>query len=205
MKKVFILTALLISILPLSGCGPVIGLIVDMFPKPDIPAQYKMNGKKVLVLVRSSSSEEVSPVFVHTISDQINAELKKNKAVLSTVDFTKVSDLMLNSSDVITAETAGKQLDVDIVLKIDMQNLTFDYRTADNCRVGQVLCFLTVLDAKTGKRLWPEDQLRKTLMINSKLEINSDDRLSASQIQRDLAKNSGATIAKLFYKHKAEK
>ena len=193
-----------LPVLFLSGCGPAIGVVIDMMPKADIPAQFEMKNKKVLVYVKSIAPDEISPVYIHTFSNQLNRELVKNKAVGTIVDYSKVSDLMLDSSGVVSAEYAGKELKADITLKIEIQHLTFDYRSADECRVGQMMCFLTVLDAKTLDRLWPENQLKKALMINSKLEINSDDNLSTSQIQRDLATNSAKQIAKIFYKHKAE-
>ena len=204
MKKNIIQVSLLFLLTIIPGCGPAIGIVMDLMPKPEIPAQFEMNDKKVLVFVSSLSSIEISPVFSHALSDHVNSELIKNDAVSSTVDFSLISDLMLNSNELITAEYAGKELNADVILKIEIQYLISDFRSNDNCRVGQVLCYLSVLDAKTGKRYWPEDKLKESMLINSKLELNTDDRLSISQIQRDLAKNAGIQIAKLFYKHKDE-
>ncbi len=204
MKKVLIPTIISALMIVINGCGPAIGLVMDILPKPDIPAKYTMEDKNVLVFVASLTTSETGPVFSHALSDQVTSELVKNKAVASTVKFSQLSDLMLNTSDMITAEYAGRELGADLILKIEIQHLTFDYRSADNCRVGQALCFVSVLDGKTGKRYWPEDKIKESLMINSKLEINADDKLSLSKIQRDLAKNASLQISKLFYKHKDE-
>ncbi len=203
MKK-YICLLLLSTLACIGGCGPVLGLVADAFPKSNVPAQYETTGKKVAVYVSSSGNTEPGPVFKRELTNRMNSTLLANNAASSTVDYSDISNLKLNTLGIVTAETIGEKLDVDLVIKIEVERFSIDFKDTDKMSPGQVLCFLSVLDATNGRRLWPTEQLHKTISVSSSLDHDSQVRLTNSLIQRNLAEQAAITISELFYKHKAK-
>ncbi len=186
----------------LSGCGPVIGLIVDAMPKPDIPAEYDTSGNRVAVFVNSTGNSELSAVFKRELTNQLNVILYQNDAAISTVDYSDISDLILLTSEIITPEVVGREFDIDLIINIQIERFSIDYRNTEKMSPGQMLCFVSVVEADTCKRLWPTEQIYKTISVVTSLDHDSQEHFSNSLIQTNLAEQAADTIGKLFYKHK---
>ncbi|MBN2843120.1 MAG: hypothetical protein JXM68_08520, partial [Sedimentisphaerales bacterium] len=172
-------------------------------PKPDIPAQYDTAGKKVAVYVCSQNNSELSPIFKRELTTLLNAELLSNNAAAETVDYSDISDMILTGTDVITPETIGQVTNADIVIHIDINYFSVQFQASDKMEPGQVLCLISVIDAQTGQRLWPSDQLNKAYLINGKIGHDPQIKLTTGRIMHDLAEQAAIELARLFYLHKA--
>ena len=203
--KNIIITLLMLLLTMASGCGPVMGIIADTMPQPDVPAEYDSANKNVVVYVHPAGNTELNPVFARELTNRLNSELLKHKAANSVIEYSLLSDLKLNAHDAVTIESIGKKFKPDLIINIEINLFSIDYTDTDSMNLGQVLCLVSVVDPKTGHRLWPSNKLSELYSIQSKLDHDSNVRLSSSLVQRDLAQQTAVSLSKLFYEHKKEK
>ncbi len=201
-KKAILSLNLGLFLLSISGCGPIIGIFIETMPKPDIPAEYDTAGKNVAVYVCSQNNSELSPIFKRELTTQLNAELLANNAAATTVDYSDISDMILTGSDIITPENIGQATNAEIVILVDISHFSVQFQASDKMEPGQVLCLISVIDAKTGQRLWPSDQLNKAYLINGKIGHDPQIKLTTGRIMHDLAEQSAIELGRLFYLHK---
>lgn len=199
----------LTSAAALSGCGPMIGWIVNAFapPKKVAPIYEPPANKTILVFVDDIIHELVYEPVKAELTAQLNKQFVERKVAARTIKYDRLLDLVAATPKFnrLSVSEVGQRLGADIVLYVQVDRFSLKDDNASPLWHGQFQTTVRMVEVGKGK-LWPKDHPAGYPV--EPIEVPTTDNSSAgygSKLARTMAGEMANRIARLFYEHKAQR
>ena len=191
--------------LMLTSCTLIPWAVAQIKTTKKVEAKYAVpKGKVILALVESSLVDTDQPVAM-LLTERINRRFAKAKVAASTVPYSSVLDLAAATPGYGEMRPAdvGKKLGADIVCYVVLYEFSLKDRSLGDLWRGKMQGAVCLVDAGTGKRLWPIGPLEgyqlKPVTTPPTAESSPDYSEELTQV---LCESMADRVAKLFYDHK---
>ena len=188
--------ALICSVLPFSGCGPALGVILTPgpFEKKTVP-DYNLKeqqDRKVLVWIecpRSSGAdydvqEKLASAFELTLTQK--GGFDRENIILNPI--TDSQKFLLDPVQIARSKGAG------YVLLIQVDAYSADYLRVRNYYSGEIITRAVLQDVNLGRSIWPKQPEGKMVHISVEMETEGHDAL----ISRMTAAVAHCTLRNLY-------
>jgi hypothetical protein len=200
-RKIFCFAILL----TLAGCGPIYGIFIDpLVPKPKIPAEHDIAGKKVLVWVDDTACKTPNAIVRRELTQQIRQTLSEHHAVGSVIDYENIVQFRRKHPDLseLTIQQLGQTSHADEVLYVMIDNFSLHHEAGEGFYDTNMSGYCKIVNAADGKHLWPAEQMSR--QFNAKGRFSNDDEPDMeNKLIRELCREAAEEIALSFYKHQA--
>jgi hypothetical protein len=187
----------------LSGCNA-LGYLANAAGNPDVPAQFVPAQKPTIVVVkdlpdptgRSNGSDE--------LAGDVDGELKTH-LVAPVIPFAKAEAIRSNQTEEMTPAQIGRAAGAAQVIYVKIDDSNMDVGPVSDVLKGQMSATVCVIDAATGKLLWPTDGSDGVSVSYETPMMHVADDVTRSTLRANLCAGLADQVARLFYKAKAEK
>lgn len=190
----------------LAGCSLIGAVAYKMSGPTDIPAAYVPAKRPTLVLVEKSDNPGEVPLESEQIAQHISAALRDHD-VAPLVDGSPLASLRSRDPQryrrLSTAE-AGRLTGAAQVLYVDLTEFTINDAMATELVGGRVSARVRVIDAATGKTLWPLDTTQGVPISVDAPYGQSGANQTASPLREKMCQALADKIARLFYKYRSD-
>ncbi|MCC6681512.1 MAG: hypothetical protein IT445_11480 [Phycisphaeraceae bacterium] len=216
-RSLTIITArclLLAALLFTSGCGE--GYLAHMIHGPDkVPAAYTLADRPTLIVVDDPAGRFQDPNLPAVVAVNIEFNIKQNKALEAPiVPARELADMQSKLGDEyarLPIDELGRRLGAEQVIYALIDDVTL--QSTSGMYRPTALAQVKVIDATTGKRLFPEapaviDPNASTrgrnvvAQFRGGTSVGADSQGAAVAMRRELAEMLGRDIARLFFKWK---
>jgi hypothetical protein len=190
----------------LSGCEVPGVLLHVLVGEPPIPAQFEPpKDKPILVLVENYRSPDESRIDSDQITHEVGEELK-HQAKLNIVSSEKIEELREEDAQAyrkMNIAAVGRAADAKVVIYVDLLVSAVSKDPSAGAIHADATARVKVVDATTGKTLWPPDSSHgRELTESVEFDNNESDRVEAMHTQ--MVQKLASKIAKLFYTWKPD-
>jgi ABC-type uncharacterized transport system auxiliary subunit len=191
-----LLLVLLATLVTAGGCVSALATAVWLVKGPDIPAEFDLRDKRVVVVCRPmTSSLYTNPNVAKDISQQISRLLAANVRRIEVVDQRKVAEWMdTNTWDEYTE--IGDALEADMVLGIDLEE--FSIYQGQTLYQGKADFAVRIYDCTTGEVVF--EQFPPQMLYPPNHPVSTSDTQEAD-FRREFVKVLADQIARHFYPH----
>ncbi len=199
------MTILLAGCLSATGCGPLIGVTLDVFRKPrKVQAVYQPpEGKKILVFVDDLQNPVSYEPIKAELTERLNEQLIENNVAERVVPYERLLTLMAATPEfhALSIGQIGNKLGADIVLYVHVDTFSLKDNEVTPLWHGQLATTIRMVDVTRG-RLWPEDRPAGFTVK----PVETPTEYSPSQtyeidLATSLARQMATRVARLFYDH----
>ncbi len=164
--------AVLTSLICHGGCGAVAVVGTPTSHEKKVPAEYDLAGHKhrrILVLVEQTLWVGVEVNLRLYLTEAVNKDLVKKVGIRSRslVAYRRLSDFRSNRPDfsLLPPAEVGAALGADVVLLVMVENFQLQEIADTGYHKGFLGARAALIDAATGKKIWPEFTGSKTIKV----------------------------------------
>ena len=194
---------MILAISTLGGCQ-FAAVALDALPPPAIPAAYEPIDQRTIVLVDDPRRLIPSIQTIGFVSHGAGQILKDEEIISEFVPNNAVDDLRLNDPDFANwpIDRIGRHLGASQVIYVLVEQ--FYLRDSDGVYRPAAVMRIKMVDAETGKRLFPTDNPDGYPVVSRlrfKGEATNGTAGMESMLMRQLAERMAQDVAHVFYKH----
>jgi hypothetical protein len=190
-----------------SGCVAGAALAYKLSGTPTDPAQYVMKKQPTVVLVENYHNPTSTALHADRLDRQITVELDRNK-VVPVVPAEKLIDLRDSRGDGFTSmniPAIAKAVGAKQVVYVNLQRFGSDPPGGGPMLRGIAEAAVRVVDADTGKTLWPPDSSAGKSVRLETPYVQLTDGADEASVQEQMYVALGDKIARLFYAAEVDK
>lgn len=205
--SIFITPLMLACVILSGGCNIVGPVAAAVAPPPTVAAEYTLQDRPTVVFI-DDRENVVNPIsFRRVIADKVSEDLMTKKILSRTIrphDALAVASHYDRSNQVMPIDAIGRAVGAEQVLYIEM--VAFVDHIDRNTPRGYASARVRVIDVENRKRLYPPEDAdvpyRQIDVMTGEMKPEAyHTRATRMQVFDTLAKETGSTVAKLFYKH----
>jgi hypothetical protein len=189
----------------LCSCGAIIGLALDKTRHTrKVDALYHPPPERILVFVDEGAADTEQPVK-RLLSERLSQLFEENRIGRGTVPYERVLDLgaVTPRFNELSPAEIGRALHAGVVCHVRIDEFSLRSEEVENLWEGRLLTTVWMIDAETGKRLWPKGSPDGFHVP----EVTTPMATSASadygmELARSLAFQAATEIARLFHDHR---
>jgi hypothetical protein len=197
------------SALAAGGCQGLAWVLVQtvgpFVPEETVEAEYKLEGKSLLVLVDMKDPSQVSeyPRLESELSDAINKVLRDRQACGPVVPARSVQTARRAEPEFPNWSVAqvGQYFNVDLVLHIEVLEFRLKDSPGSNVYRGYAETAVRIVSPEKGEQIWPVLSAARLISAETMPDQTTDD---AGRQETILAEGLAAKIARQFYTYKKE-
>lgn len=204
MIRAFVLAVALLLVTLGSGCAAAGFAAYVLQPPPKVEAKYKPTSRPIVVFVDSDharGSGAQALAVRDSLASFIVEELQKNK-VGEVVESYKVYDLRTSDPKAfktMTVDEVGRRTGGEQIIYVDLKKVAVGETTGGKLLRGELVAIVKMVDATTGKTVWP-DNLSEGYPLDLDTPFTmSDETTSVESMREGIARSAADQIAKLFY------
>jgi len=195
-----VLSALVVAT-AVAGCAAAGALVYTASGEPTVPADYKPENRTTLVLVENYHNPALFQAASERLARDVAAQLKEHK-VASIVDPEKLIDFRSETGQQfrkMDITEVARSLKARQVIYVDLVEFSVEQTTGSERIVGRGDAHVKVVDADTGRTLWPPDvSVGHDVRYETSYAKDGDDTDHAA-VREQLFQKLGDKIATLFY------
>ena len=182
-----------------SGCIQASAIAYKLSPQPAVPAEYKPTKQTTLVLVENYQNPDLFEVESERLERDIGAAFTTEK-LFPVVSLQKLLELKSSDSAAYSKMDipgVARALGAKQVVYVELQQFSVDPPLASQTMRGKARAMVKMVDAETGRTLWPRDSSIGHEVKYETPTISTEE--SRGVIQNRLYEHMSDQISKLFY------
>jgi len=182
------------------GCN-VVGALTNKFSDEKAPAAFKLPKVQTLVFVESYQNPDLYNVQSQQLASNIVATLNENKAapMIPTTKLDEVRGKDTVAFGKMDIPSIARAVGAKQVIYVNLTQFRTDVPIAGTQFAGQAEARVKVIDAESGRILWPPDSSEgREIRFESRAEEDVDPR-NLSSVQDQMCRHVAARISELFY------
>ena len=210
LSRLFRLLLWLLPVTCLGGCGLIggfYGVFIDRFiPRAPVPAEHDMSDKTVLIWVDYQPTDQQNHMLSRELTQQLSQELQHQEAIGPVIDYQKIVAFRLAHPEFarMTIQQLGQQFAADEVLYLLIDKFELRHEAGQGFYKPSIIGYAKVIDAVSGKRLWPTDRTQRPFTLETELTADKETALEP-RLVRELCAQAAQNIARYFYKHQVSR
>ena len=200
----FVLRAFLIALLPTLGGCQVVAVDLNALPPPPIKAVYEPEDQPTAIVIDDPRHQIPSLQEVNLISHIAGTMLVDEEMIEDIKPANAVAELQLNQKDFGSwpVDRIGQAVGAKQVIYVLVE--LFAIKDSDQMYRPTAITRVKVVDAQTGKRLFPADKPEGYPVVTRLAPKGHESTGTAgleTVLTRKLAEKMAVDVAHLFYKH----
>jgi hypothetical protein len=182
----------------MAGCIAAGAIAYKLTPPPAMPAEYKPTKQTTLVLVENYQNPDLFEVESERLERDIGYAFTEQK-LFPVVPLQKLLELKASSSEAFSKmdiPSVARSLGAKQVVYVELQQFSVDLPLASETMRGSARAVVKVVDAETGRTLWPRDS---SVGHELKYQTTVTSEGSRAAVQEKLYQHLSDQVAKLFY------
>jgi hypothetical protein len=191
----------------LCGCGPTLGWwAANLFGGQSVQAKHELDkDKRLLVVVTDEAGGVQHELIKQRLAERLTVLLDEHDAAGPVVDPKQYRYLRARDLDFhdLSLDEIARRLGADQVLHVKLTRIIEANNPEGN--KPEIGASVVVREAESGREIWPTDMIDGYTVGPVSLDQRTASNIQHVQRRRDkLIDQLAQTIARLFYKHKAE-
>lgn len=201
------MSVLLLALVNLTGCGLLgafYGVFIDPFiPRTPIPAEHDLSEKNVLVWVDYQAAADTNHMLRRELTEHLRTELMENNAAAAVVDYQQIAQHRLLHPEIMqmTIQQLAQHFNTDQVMYLLIDKFELAHEAGPGFYKPTVTGYLKIIDANSGKRLWPTGQTQHPFTFDTGFSEAQND-LQQQRMIRELCQKTAQSLALFFYEHR---
>ncbi len=195
---------LLVTFSLLAGCSPVGVFTHKVFGPPSVEAKYILKKVPTLIFIENYRHGSAMQFDCESLMRAVVDEFEKKK-IVPLVEVDRIYLLKDNDPKAFRAmptQQIGKACGAEQIVYIDLLDLSVGGQGARDDARGQSATRVRVIDANTGRSVWPTDAADGYPVIYS-VQVRAEGQ-SFDSVRGKVLTGMADRIARLFYKYKPD-
>ncbi len=194
----------------ISGCNIVGGgvqLINEtIMPGKKVQAEHDMQDKDVLIWVDDVALDGQYVAFKKYLTQKLSDQLEEHQAAKSIVQYKRIAHYRVSHPEYSqqTIAELGQAFNADHVLYVLINDFTWVHEAGEGYYRPKLTGYVKVIDATSGDRLWPKDQIHFPLVINANLTQGQGSTFE-TKLMKEFSEQISQRVSPCFYEHRKEK